>query len=66
MLAACGGSIALRNYPRLQSNESLLPVKTEIEVQDESISLGNGALTAVIDKSDLSVSFYRDSKLLIT
>jgi len=52
--------------PSFAKDESLLPVIAAIEVQDASISLSNGALTAVIDKSDLSVSFYRDSKLLVT
>ena len=56
----------ITQLPSFAIDESLVPVKAEVTEQESTISLGNGALTAVIEKSDLSVSFYRDSKLLVT
>ena len=56
----------VKQLPSFAKDESLQPVKPEIEVQETTISLVNGELTAVIEKSDLSVSFYRDSKHLVT
>jgi len=52
--------------PSFARDETLQPVVPEVRVQATTISLTNGALTAIIQKSDLSVSFYRASKLLIT
>jgi oligosaccharide 4-alpha-D-glucosyltransferase len=51
--------------PSFAKEESLRPVKPVIEVQPSWIALINGGLTAVIDKSDLSVGFYRGSELLV-
>ena len=56
----------VKQLPSFAKDESLQPVRPEIEVHESTISLVNGELTAVIEKSDLSVSFYRDSKHLVT
>lgn len=42
------------------------PAVSYISHQLQNDSLVSGELTAVIEKSDLSVSFYRDSKHLVT
>jgi len=56
----------VRQLPSFAKDESLRAIKPDIEVEEFSISLMNGDLTAVIDKSDLSVRFYRGSEHLLT
>jgi len=56
----------VKQLPSFAKDESLQSVKPKIVVRESTISLVNGELTAVIEKSDLSVSFYRDSKHLVT
>lgn len=54
-----------KQLPSFAKDEALKPVKPTIDVNESTISITNGELSAIIDKSDLSTSFYRNSKLLV-
>ena len=55
----------VKQLPSFAKDESLQVVKPKVEDQQTSISFINGELTAVINKSDLSVGFYRGSEFLV-
>ncbi len=55
----------VKQLPSFAKEETLQSVKPQVEDQQTSISFISGELTAVIDKSDLSVDFYRGSEFLV-
>jgi len=57
---------AVKQLPSFGKNDSLVTVKPTIGIQESSITLVNGKLSAVIDKSDLSVDFYHGTEFLVT
>lgn len=68
-----GGSIEVqylqenvKQLPSYSKIDSLKTVKAAINLSGKNITFVNGELKAVIDKSDLSVSFYQNSKFLVT
>lgn len=56
----------IKQLPSFSKRESLKPVKATINQSSKEITFVNGDLRAVIDKIDFSVSFFENSKYLVT
>ncbi len=56
----------IRQLPSYAKDESLQTAKLRVEEHKSTLSLVNGDLTAVIEKSDLSVSYYHNSIHMVT
>ena len=54
----------IKQLPSLAKKESIIPVKCVLEQDEENFYFTNGLLTAIINKSNFSISFQRKGQLL--